>query len=295
MPTFRQTEKIADYSAVAITTANQKQTEKTIKPHGDLVALGVNVSVTITKGTGTIDTAAEFWKVINKILVQDKNSNTLYEWAGTDLQYINKLLEQKLGAFKGRHLAASLLTDVGTAQVQNIVIPVYVNIDDQPATITLTFGVLSDLLSVVGTGAAVATVSFIAYYRPPTRFPSGPRAGAAIQPSIKTRIYNVTGMIVGDNSIAEQLPKSTQIFDSAIKVTEANLASITFKSGSESEYETLEKASAIALDVEETFSGHLSTLFHLRHTPYVKNDKTTLIVNEGAGPSDLRLYHIIEG
>ncbi|MCL4435790.1 MAG: hypothetical protein M1503_11520 [Thaumarchaeota archaeon] len=277
MADFIQKITVKSYGTIALTTSNQDQPEVPIKPYGDIVALELQVTAAITLGTGTRRASISAEALIDTLTIKDRNNkpiHTLQGYPNTDISNLYLMLTKQFGTFKGRAAGAATMADTGGSF--NKKIPLYIGIDDQPCSIALTLGTIGDILSTVGTGTATATVKIIAHYAPPAR---NPQNGAPVKNTPRSQIFPFVGA-VGDNVLDEKLPQGSKILDTAVLLTvDADLDHIQFGSSSVDEYPSVNATTLQDMDFEETFSGHQTAFYWLRHTPFRVNKLSTLNVN----------------
>jgi len=254
-----------------ITTSVNPLAPKKINAYGHIASLLVDVSITITKGTGTIDTTAYPYTIISNLVIRDKNSKPILETTGARIPKMRFIMTMANALDfaqyrKGVYGAGTALTDVGTAQTYQVELPLNINVDDQPISVELQLGVLSDVLSTVGTGSAVCTIQFS------TKNVQTP------VPNVETqRFYAVSLGSISDKQTFEQRLVRGITFDQvALDMTaDANLTSCSLKPKGTNVGLDAVKAKYLQMwSNTELTSGHQTGFYILPHAPFVSGDAT---------------------
>lgn len=284
--TFPQlyTEKVFDSGSKTMTTSNTRIAPEKMNIYGHILALIFSMTVTITKGSGTINTAKVVADGFNSIVIRDRKSKVVLDTAGDQLAEVRKLLSLAdsplLGSHKkGEYDAGTSLTDVGTAQVQTSMIPIDVNMADQPLSIEWKQGALADVLSTVGTATATEQLAVYSINVVPEQ--------AEMLPDIfereTRRCYQYQpSAIATKKDIAGTLPTGVTIDGIAYQENSAgnDLTDITFKPTSENiGLESIPTAELIQIENRELWDGSTSGFFILPISPFVVGDATVFKIN----------------
>jgi len=281
---------VKSYGTIALSGAEQAQAEETIKAYGDIVGFTINLAVDTTLGTGVLGSGACAWNVLSKFTVKNKASDSVLDFSNIsygkhDIELAGNMLNMRLRGTNAKAIS-NLALDTNGDGSGNVFLPCYISTDDQPASLSVTFNTLSGILSTVGTGASNVTLSVGAVYQD----------HIAGQPSIKTKIYNVTGIASGDNNIEKFLPNGVKI--TATGLFSANLQSyvtkLVFSSAGATEFDNVTPSELVALE-GSLYSDytHKTGLVAIPHAPFFKTDVTKLVATYSTG-ENVRVFHTID-
>jgi hypothetical protein len=265
----------------SLTTSTQAFDSKKVNVYGHISSLLFKFTTTITKGTGTIDTSNAVTDAFGQVTLRDKNSRPIIDEDASRFAITRKILSladtpQWQTFKKGEYDAGTSLTDVATAQVHSMEIPIDVNLEDQPISIEWTAGVLGDVLSTVGTGTATCQLQVIAT----SIVPVGESANLATRET--RRIYSFTrGALASEQEIQGNLPTGITIDNITLGVTtDSNLTDVTLKpSGKNIGLDRLDRASIEQKESRAFFDGHTSGYHTLCTAPFVVGDSTIFKIN----------------
>jgi len=265
----------------ALTASTQQFDSKKVNVYGHIISLLFKVTCTITKGTGTIDTAKTVLDCLGQITIRDKNSRPILDEDASRLPIVRKILSlADLPAWqtfkKGEYDSAPALTDVATAQTHEMEVGIEINLEDQPISIEFVAGALSDVLSTVGT--ATATVQLECSVT--SIVPVGESANLATRET--RRLYSFTrGAIASEQEIQGDLPTGVTIDNITLGVTtDSNLTDITLKPTGKNI--GIDRVSRLILEQKEDrafFDGHTSGYHTLFTAPFVVGDSTVFKIN----------------
>lgn len=261
----------------ALTTSVQTFSAKKVNVYGHIVALILKITVTITKGTGTIDTAVSPYNLLDQLTIRDRDSRPILDEAGSRLAIIRKILSMAdspmLSTFKkGEYDAGTALTDVATAQTQYAEIPIDINVVDQPISVEWRMAALATVLSTVGTGTATGQLEIV------SRSMIAPEVAARET----RRIYSFTrGAVATEQELQADLPTGVTIDNITLGVTtDSNLTDVTLKPTGERV--GLDRLARLYIEQEENrqlIDGHTSAFYTLFHSPFVVGDSTIFKIN----------------
>ncbi len=272
--------EIYNSSSVNVTASNSSIAKVYCQKIGHIATLELEITVTITAGTGTIDTTKNIANAINLLTITDKDGKSIMLLTGNQLaraKYITSLIEQRDYATlrRGRYTALTALANVGTAQIERQDIPLNIKTDDQPLGIEVALNSLSSLLSSVGTATATFQLRIVAKaYKNPTVPYKTDRIYAFTTVSIPTGIqYRLT----------DNLPKRVLI--QAIGIENGNDAD------SELQYVTLmdsgigidriKDVDIVEFEKEATTNGHITGFYPLLVSPFQVTDTLNFNIEVG--------------
>jgi len=238
---------------------------------GHIASLLFDIDVTITKGTGTINTSNTILDAINQISFTDREGKSILLCTGAQLtraKFVASFGEQRDYASlrRGKYSAGTALADVGTAQNQLLLLPLNIRAEDTPLGIEFSLNTLSSLLSTVGTATATINIRILAKsYKNPNVPYKTDRLYAFTTVSIPTGIqYRLT----------DNLPKRVLIQHIALQ--NGNNAD------NELDYATLldngvgldrvEDTDISTAETDATVNGHLTGFYNLMVTPFSVTD-----------------------
>tara|TARA_R110000850_G_scaffold201956_1_gene328021 strand:+ start:1274 stop:2182 length:909 start_codon:yes stop_codon:yes gene_type:complete len=265
----------------SITASTQQFDSKKVNVYGHISSLLLKFSVTITKGTGTINTAKSALSAVGQIVIRDKNSRPILDEDASRLPIIRKILSlsdspQWQTFKKGEYDAPTSLVDVATAQTFEMEVPIDVNLEDQPISIEWSANALSSVLSTVGTATATCQLECAVT----SIVPIGESANLATRET--RRIYSFTrGAIATEQEIQGSLPTGVTIDNISLGVTtDSNLTDVTLKATGKNI--GLDRVNASILKQKENrgfFDGHTTGYFTLFTAPFVVGDSTLFKIN----------------
>jgi len=280
---------VKNFGAVSISGAEQPQPEEQIKAFGDIVGFLIKLSVDTTLGSGALGTGACAWNTISKFTVKDKSATNIIDLSNIsygkhDIISMGNLLNMRLRGANAKAIP-SLALDTNGDGGGTVFLPCYISMSDQPASLNVTFNSLSGTLSTVGTATQSVQLQVSAVYQDPVN-----------QPTVRTKIYNVTGIAAGDNSLDKFIPDGVKL--SLTGLYSANLESyltkLVFSSAGMLEFENVSPAELVALE-GELFPDytHQSGLVVIPHLPFYKTNVTRLVATYSTG-ENVRVYHTVE-
>ena len=280
---------VKNFGAVSISGAEQPQPEEQIKAFGDIVGFLIKITVSTTLGTGALGTGACAWNTISKFTVKDKSATNIIDLSNVtygvhDIINAGNLLNMRL---RGSNATAmpSLALDSTGAGSGTAFIPCYISMNDQPASLNVTFNSLSGTLSTVGTATQSVQLQVSAVYQDPVN-----------QPTVRTKIYNVTGIAEGDNRLDTFIPDGVKLSLTGLYSAnlESYLSKLVFSSAGMLEFENVSPSELVALE-GELFPcyTHKTGLVVIPHLPFYKTNVTRLVATYSTG-ENVRVYHTVE-
>lgn len=277
------TREVFNSESKAMTTSTQQFDAKKVNVYGHIISLIFAFTTTITKGTGTIDTAKSVLDSFGQITLRDKNSRPILDDDSSRFPIIRKILSladtpQWSDKKKGEFDAATALTDVGTAQTQELEIPIDINLRDQPISVEYVVGVLSDLLSTVGTASATAQMQIASI----NIVPIGRNAQFARRETLRIFSYVNTSAIASETELQNTLPTGIVIDNITIGgvAADADLTDVTLKpTGKSIGIDRLSRKYIEQSEARNFFDGHTSLFFTLNHAPFKVGDSTLFAIN----------------
>jgi hypothetical protein len=267
--------------AKTLTTSSQQFDSKKVNVYGHISSLVLKFTCTITKGSGTINTGKSVLDSFGQITIRDKNSRPIIDEDSSRLPIIRKILSlSDLPAWqtfkKGEYDAGTALTDVATAQVHTMEIPIDINLEDQPISVEFVAGTLADVLSTVGSASATCQLEISVT----SIVPVGESANLATRET--RRIYSFTrGAVASEQEIQSDLPTGITIDNVTLGVTtDSNLTDITLKPTGKNI--GLDRVSRAVIEQKENrgfFDGHTSGYHTLPCSPFVVGDSTVFKLN----------------
>lgn len=261
---------------------------KALPVFGQIASFIAEINVTITKGTGTIDTTKFPYSVVNSLVLVDKNGKTIVSLAGDEIPKARKVLtlvdtrDYRI-LNKGDYNAGTALADSASEQTFRVEVPLNVALKDQPISIEAVISNLSSVLSVVGTGTAICDIRLFAImYKQPTGQETD-------------RIYTRSlGTIAAEKDVSDQLPTGVRIEAIAIDTTaDTNFDHLTLKPVVD---EGIDKAEDVDLKEYEDLAyrdGHLTGFYILPVSPFNVTKSTSFIygANTSHTPKLYILHH----
>jgi hypothetical protein len=261
----------------ALTTAVQRFDAKKVNLYGHIVALDIKASVTITKGTGVIDTTKAIAEIVDQIIIRDRDSRPIIDDAGSRLPIIRKILTLFDSPFgsgdhkKGEYDASGSLTDVATAQVYQALIPIDINIADQPISVEWKLAAIGTMCSTVGTATATGQIQITTVN--------------VVSPEVATRetrrIYSYTrGAVATKQKLQDSLPTGVTIDNITIgETTDSNLTAFTLLPTAERiGVNDLPQATIESIEARELFDGHTTAFHTIIHSPFKVGDSTVMML-----------------
>lgn len=283
---------LKEYGTFTIGNAVQTPAEEKAKVYGDIVGMFLDINVSLTIGSGTRGSGAYALNLINRLTIKDANGSTLYDFANVgygqnDLETLGNALALRLRGNNARAISCSALTDTGGSF--SGIIPLYINMADQPITVSITVGTLGDILSTVGTASCTMTLAIGFVYDEPAVLPDGRPAKS----SVRTQTNVMTGISAGDMKLEKAIPDGSLITLISWLNTESYVNKVKFTSDGVAEWEF---ASANALKSVEAILfpdyTHRTKQFTLPVLPFYKNNRTDWLVNYSTGENP-RIHVII--
>lgn len=287
---------VKEYGTIALSSSEQAQAQEKGKVYGDIVGLYLYIGVDTTLGTGVLGTGAVTSNVVNKLTIKDKNGNTLYDFANVtygvhDFELLGDVLAKRIKGGDAKQIGRTAL-DANGDGISADLIPLYVNVIDQPVAIDVTFNTLSGILSTVGSGASNVTPKVGFLYDVPA---FDMKAGMPTKTSLKSKVYAITGVASGDNQFEKFLPESMLISMTALYGAnhETYVSKTTFTSDGLAEFEsaTVKALNAIEAKTFPDFT-HLTGLLFIPHKPYFRSNATNWMVNYSTAENP-RVIHVI--
>tara|TARA_R110000824_G_scaffold98980_2_gene235868 strand:+ start:501 stop:1409 length:909 start_codon:yes stop_codon:yes gene_type:complete len=265
----------------ALTASTQQFDSKKVNTYGHIISLLLKVSVTITKGTGTINTAKSVLDAVGQITIRDKNSRPILDDDSSRLPIIRRILSiadiPATQTFKkGEYDAGTSLVDVATTQTHEMEIPIDINLEDQPISVEWVCGALGDVLSTVGTASATCQLQISVT----SIVPVGESANLAMRET--RRIYSFTrGAIATEQEIQGDLPTGITIDNITLgTVADSNLTDCTLKpTGKNIGIDRVSRATLEQKEDRAFFDGHVSAYHTLPTAPFVVGDATIFKIN----------------
>jgi hypothetical protein len=262
-----------------MTTSTQQFDSKKINVYGHISSLLFKFTTTITKGSGTI--SGNVVDAFGQITIRDKNSRPIIDEDASRFPITRKILSlSDIPAWqtfkKGEYDASTALTDTASAQTHLMELPIDINLEDQPISIEWTSGVLSDVLSTVGSASATCQLQVIVT----SIVPVGESANLATRET--RRIYSFTrGVVATEQEIQSDLPTGITIDNITLGVTtDSNLTDITLKpTGKNIGLDRLERLAIQQKEDRAFFDGHTSAYYTLCIAPFVVGDSTIFKIN----------------
>ena len=265
----------------AITTSTQQFDSKKVNVYGHISSLLFKFSVTITKGSGAINTAKSALDAVGQIVIRDKNSRPIIDETASNLPIVRKILSlsdsPSWSTFKkGEYNAGLALVDVATTQTFEAEVNIDINLSDQPISIEWVANPLSSILSTVGSASATCQLECAVT----SIVPIGESANLATRET--RRIYSFTrGAIATEQEIQGSLPTGVTIDGITLGViADSNLTDCTLQPTGRNI--GISRVSASILKQKEAramFSGHTPTYFTLPISPFVVGDSTLFKIN----------------
>lgn len=264
-------------STVSIGTSNKPQAPAKVNRNGFIASLIFDLDLAIIIGTGVVDTVPAN-AIINSIAVKDANGREIVKCSGSQLPRIIRLatLADSLDYNeykKGRSFVASNITSTGgTFRVE---MPVNIPTEYQQISIEVTFGVLSDILSTVGTATATATLKIH------TKNYVGALDANQLQRTklLRFQTFNLPTTSV-ELDYKNNLSNASYIESMAVEVTaDSDIDNITFKPIEGQGLERVSQETLVAIEDSQLDASHSAGFFILPISPSVVGESTNFKID----------------
>lgn len=254
---------------VSLTDSQQTLERKDIPQKGDIVALEVKVSGSVTGTLVTPSTVASF---ITKFDLKDKENNPLLtNIRGIDLAQLERMLN--IGNVR-------TVPDADNSTVEHTwMLPMNIEAKDQISRVQFSVAPIADMAASGATGGSV-TVELIAWYADNSKI------------GVTRKIDRLTQTISGAalDRFGEKLPRNQVVNHLLFKVdTPANVDNIKFTSNGTAELEDIELDDLAAMDEARYTGGNVSGEYDLYNSPFIPDSRTELDVTT-TGAATIQWY-----
>jgi len=237
--------------------------------------LGFNVVI-----TGKITTGGSTWKgvsnLVSQVTIKDAAHNVICQPQTSDFQDMAFWLNPK-----GIYVADTMLAASTVAVTSRFYLPFSVKPGDQPLSLQTAFNPYTS--GEASASAGTGRVQIFGVF-------DDSAAIAANAQTQRVSKFAVTS-VVGDNFMQSQLAKGQVTNALCFKIsTEADLTSFTFSSAGQTEIDQITIDEATSLDNELLNSGHESTYFFVRASPFTCNDATNFDINSTTAALTLTVF-----